>query len=111
TWINIVGCIQNLSELKVVLYILRHTWGYQEYDAAKHITIDEFVNGRKRRDGTRMDIGTGLSERAVINGLALAEKHGFIVCEVDDSDLGRVKKSYKLKMQAAEEHGEDEPVQ
>jgi predicted transcriptional regulator len=99
TWIKLVAVIQNLSELKVVLYVLRHTWGFQEYNTPKHITTDEFVHGRKRKDKTRMDIGTGLSERAVINGLALAEKHGFIVCEVDDSDPGRVKKSYKLKMQ------------
>jgi hypothetical protein len=106
-WIKLVACIQNLSELKVVLYILRHTWGFQEYDMPKHITTDEFVYGRKRRDGSRMDIGTGLCERSVINGLALAERHGFIVCEINASDLARTKKAYKLKMQAPTMQGGD----
>jgi len=34
-----------------VLYILRHTWGFQ--DTSKRITSDEFEHGRKRIDGTR----------------------------------------------------------
>ena len=68
-WIDLSAEIDNLAELKVVQYILRHTWGYQEFDIKKHITVDEFVRGRKRQDGTRMDKGTGLSERAVRYGL------------------------------------------
>ena len=31
----------------------RHTWGYREYGLKKHITLDEFMHGRKRRDGIR----------------------------------------------------------
>ena len=40
--------ITSLSEMKVIYYILRHTWGYQEYDTPKTITLDEFEHGRKR---------------------------------------------------------------
>ena len=43
------------SELKVVLYVLRHTWGYQEFDNPKSITLDELAHGRKRKNGTRLD--------------------------------------------------------
>jgi hypothetical protein len=99
-WIDISAGITNIAELKVVQYILRHTWGFQEYGIKKHITIDEFVRGRKRRDGSRMDKGTGLSERAVRYGLADALKHGYIEEAVDDSDRARIKKFYALKMQA-----------
>jgi hypothetical protein len=101
-WIDVCAEIDNLAELKVVQYVLRHTWGYREYDSVKEIKIEEFVNGRRRRDGTRMDSGTGLSESAVKEGLARAIKHGFLVCAIDDSDKGRIKKFYGLKMQEEE---------
>lgn len=101
-WTDITAAIDSLAELKVVEYILRHTWGYQEYDIQKHITIDEFVRGRKHRDGTRMDKGTGLSERAVRYGLADALQDGLIDEEVDDSDRGRIKKYYSVRMKREE---------
>src|SRR5215203_227391 len=91
TWTDITAEIDNLAELKVVQYILRHTWGYQEYDLKKHITIDEFMRGRKRRDGTRMDKGTGLSERAVRYGLDKAVANGYVEEARDDSDRARIK--------------------
>jgi hypothetical protein len=98
-WINICAEITNLAELKVVQYVLRHTWGYHEYDGQpKPITIDEFMHGRKRKDGTRIDKGTGLSEMSVRNGLEKAIEHGYIICESDERDKARIKKSYKLNM-------------
>lgn len=103
-WIDITAHIDNLAELKVVQYVLRHTWGFHEYAGEyKHITIDEFVAGRKRRDDTRMDSGTGLCRRAVQEGLDRAIAHGFLEVEVDESDKGRVRKSYRLKMMHLEE--------
>lgn len=98
SWTDITAEINNIAELKVVEYILRHTWGYQEYGVKKHITIDEFVNGRRRQDGSRMDKGTGLSERAVYDGLRKAVANGLIDEETDESDRGRIKKSYSLRM-------------
>jgi hypothetical protein len=113
SWTDITAEIDNLAELKVVEYVLRHTWGYQEYGIKKHITMDEFVQGRRRRDGSRMDHGTGLSERAVRYGLAKAVEHGLIDEEVDDTDRGRVKKWYGLRMkqhavspETADHHGQ-----
>jgi hypothetical protein len=106
-WIDVCAEIDNLAELKVVQYVLRHTWGYQDYEGMKHITIDEFVNGRKRRDGSRIDSGTGLSESAVREGIERAIKHGFLLCAIDDSDKARIKKYYALHMQ--EETCEDCP--
>ena len=100
--IDIIADITNLSELKVILYVIRHTWGYHEYDMHKTISIDEFMYGRRREDGGRMDQGTGLkSDRSVRDGLELAIKHGYLICKTDYSDKARVKKSYALKMQQA----------
>jgi len=97
-WTNITARITSLAELKVVEYVLKHTWGYHEFGILKKITTDEFMHGRKRKDGTRIDLGTGLSNRSVIDGLRRAVEHGLLVEEVDDRDKARVKKSYALKM-------------
>lgn len=97
-WTNITADITSLAELKLVEYVLKHTWGYQEYGYTKQITTDEFMHGRRRKDGHRMDKGTGLSNRSVIDGLKKAVAHGFLIEEVDDSDKGRVKKCYALRM-------------
>lgn len=89
------------AELVCVLYVLRHTWGYAEYDEPKKITIDEFMKGRKYRDGSRIDAGTGLSKQSVINGLKGAVTKGYLLEYVDDSDKGRIKKSYVLNIQGS----------
>lgn len=92
--INALHIIETEAELKVILYILRHTWGY--HDEEKKITIDEFCNGRKRRNGSRLDKGTGLSSNSVKDGIKRAIKHGFIEVDEDTTDKARIKKYYRL---------------
>ncbi len=87
--------------MKLVEYVLKHTWGYSEFDMVKKITTDEFMYGRKKKDGTRIDDGTGLSKPSVIAGLKSAVEHGLLLEEVDDSDKARIKKFYKLKMKTS----------
>ncbi len=94
-FIEALPLVETLGELKCILYILRHTWGFHDDD--KKITIDEFSNGRKRKNRTRFDNGVGMSGPAIIDGLKRAEEHGFIEISVDNSDLGRIKKFYSLK--------------
>jgi hypothetical protein len=91
--------IDNVAELKVVLYVMRHTWGYQEYGIYKVITTDEFMYGRKREDGTRMDKGAGIkSNKSVVEGLKRAVEHGYLLCDEDDTDKARIKKAYMPRM-------------
>src|SRR6266700_5899237 len=97
-WTDITAKITSLAELKLVEYVLKHTWGYSEFDVVKKITTDEFMYGRKRKSGERIDIGTGLSKPSVIAGLKSAVEHGLLEEEIDDSDKARIKKYYKLKM-------------
>lgn len=97
-WTDLTADITSLAELKVVEYVLKHTWGYEEYGLSKKITTDEFMHGRKRKDGSRMDKGTGLSNRSVIDGLKRAVTNGYLVEETDDRDRARIKKYYGLKM-------------
>lgn len=97
-WTDLTARMRSWAEQKVVEYVIRHTWGYQEYGGLKKITLDEFEKGRKRADGTRIDKGTGMRRQAVISGIKQAVEDGFLIEDVDDSDKGRVKKHYGLKM-------------
>lgn len=86
--------IETLGEALVILYVLRHTWGFG--DEEKWITMDEFMQGRKRRDGTRFDNGTGLTAPTIRDGLARAVEHGFLIVRTDDSDKARIRHYYAL---------------
>lgn len=103
SWTNITAEITSLAEIKIVEYVLRHTWGFQEFGLSKRISIDEFMHGRKKKDGSRMDKGTGLSNKGVIKGIKRAVEHGYLTEQVDARDKARVRKSYCLKMRAAED--------
>ncbi len=106
-WTDITAQVTSLAEMKLVEYVLKHTWGYSEFDVVKKITTDEFMYGRKKKSGERVDKGTGLSKPSVIAGLKSAVRHGLLEEEIDDSDKARIKKCYKLKMRNPIE--EDEP--
>lgn len=107
-FIEALALIDNMAELKVILYVMRHTWGFQEFEEMKRIAADEFAHGRKSKGQSRMDNGTGLSERSVRMGATKAIEHGFLECDIDDSDRGRIKKSYRLKLKQT---SESDPVQ
>lgn len=97
-WFDLAAHFTSWAEHKVVEYILRHTWGYHEYGIAKLITMDEFMHGRKRRDGSRLDAGCGMAENSIKKGIADAVAHGFLTVQIDDSDRGRIKKYYAPRM-------------
>jgi DNA-binding transcriptional ArsR family regulator len=88
------------SAFAVLCYILRHTWGYGEFEQYKCISMDEFCRGRSYRDQdrTRMDNGTGLSESTVLNSLKYLERKGYIEVKYDDGDRGRIRKYYRLRI-------------
>lgn len=107
-WTDLTSEMGSIAELKVVEYVLKHTWGYQEFGIAKRISLTEFMFGRRRIDGSRMDKGTGLSKPSVIAGVKSAVERGLLIEETDNSDLGRVKKFYRLRMREEdEENGEN----
>lgn len=108
-WIDIIAQMTTLAEVKVVNYLLRHTWGFQERDLPLHLTVDEFVNGRAvgqekakvkgwpfREGKYRMDLGTQLSDKSVRSGLQEAIKRGLVIEYVNDRDKARIDKYYLL---------------
>ena len=99
------------AEVKVVLYVLRHTWGFQELERGKRITLDEFMHGRRRRDGSRIDSGTGLCLNSVKAGVRKAVERGFLIQEPDGRhDNGRASHVYSLRMAPAEGSESDSRV-
>lgn len=96
---------KTLAELKIVLYVLRHTWGYQ--DDYKKITLDEFENGRKTKDGNRIDEGVGMTRPSIISGIKQAIEDGFLYSHSDDNDKARVKKFYSITEQGLKDFTSD----
>ena len=64
----------NGSELKVLLYIIRRTFGFKK--ESDNISLNQIVNGIKKKDGSIQDYGTGLSMQSVKNAVkGLTEKN------------------------------------
>jgi hypothetical protein len=69
--------ISTLAELKVTLFVARVT--SQHPAGFSCISINEFVNGIKDKDGNIISKGVGLARQHVIRGIRLAEKRGTIL--------------------------------
>ncbi len=65
------------AEVKVLLYIIRRTFGFKK--DADAISINQMVEGITTREGKVLDSGTGLARRSVVNGLKGLEAKGVIV--------------------------------
>ena len=77
--------IEHFDEYKVVAYVIRHTKGFQRDEV--RLTLEEFVHGRKRTDGTRWDRGIRLKKRSVQYGIEKAVKDGYILRRKDGKDI------------------------
>src|SRR3990167_1889968 len=65
------------GEFKILWYILRHTYGWQKN--CDRLSISQICNGIKRKkDGTYLDKGTGLSRSWAIKTLNRLEEKGFV---------------------------------
>lgn len=64
------------SELRVMLYIYRHTLGYQKLSDC--LSYDQFLNGVTSRDGRCIDQGAKVSRGSLVGALASLETKGLI---------------------------------
>lgn len=71
--------------LKVVEYVIKWTWGHQNYDQPVRISRREFEHGR-RRGRKRLDRGTGLTSTPLVAAIRLAEQ--LMLLDVRQEDDG-----------------------
>lgn len=85
------------KELKVLLYICRRTFGFKK--DTDDISIEQMVNGITRKNGERLDYGTGLSRPSVTKAAQSLEAKNFIVkiCRRDPK-RGDLSSTYQLNV-------------
>jgi len=83
------------SETKVVLYIARRTLGTKKgrEKGSDAIALSQFCSGIVKKDGTRLDRGTGLARAAVVEALYRLEAAGLIK---RDRGNGRTPDTWRL---------------
>src|SRR5947209_18974009 len=60
-------CFLSGAELKVLLYIIRRTFGFKK--DSDTISLSQMLGGIERRDGTVLDRGVGLSKKTLLQAL------------------------------------------
>lgn len=64
------------AELKVLLYIIRRTYGFKKDD--DRISLKQISAGITTKKGGQLDKGAGLTKRGAIKALQALEKRGLI---------------------------------
>ena len=96
------------AELRVLLYIIRRTFGFKKDRDA--ISLTQLVEGIKTKDGRVLDRGTGMSRRGVMRGCAGLIEKGIITAEKRLSDQGDNEVNiYSLRFRAEGGVGNDVP--
>ncbi|ACZ43719.1 hypothetical protein Tter_2836 [Thermobaculum terrenum ATCC BAA-798] len=91
------------AELKVLLYIIRRTFGFKK--EADAISIEQLCNGIVTRDGRRLDLGTGLKRATVLEALrSLREKNLIIAQQQRDPLTGSKPTVYSLNLRQDYSH-------
>lgn len=65
------------AELKVLLYIIRRTFGFKK--ESDSVSLNQMTNGIVTKDGRVLDKGTGLSKAAVALAVRSLEEKGLIL--------------------------------
>src|SRR5438876_1002616 len=85
------------SELKVLLYIIRRTFGFKK--DADSISLSQMLNGITTRDGRVLDLGAGLSKGSLIEALSRLREREIILTERQRSaDRGDEPTIYRLNI-------------
>ena len=65
------------AELKVILYIIRRTYGFKKY--FDRISITQICKGITTKENKQLDFGTGLSRQGAITAVQSLETKGLII--------------------------------
>lgn len=85
------------AELKVLLYICRRTFGFKR--DSDNISLNQMLDGIVKKDGTRLDNGTGLSKSTLLKAIKSLVEMNFIISEQRSSDSrGNEPTNYRLNV-------------
>jgi len=85
------------AELKVLLYIIRRTFGFKK--DSDFISLSQMVSGIEKKDGTVLDKGTGLHKDSVIKAARSLVSKGILLRERQNSKkLGHTASEYALNI-------------
>lgn len=85
------------AELKVLLYIIRRTFGFKK--ESDDISISQMLNGIVKQDGTVLDYGVGLSKPTLLAALrSLKEKNILLSERRSSEDRGNEPSRYRLNI-------------
>jgi phage replication O-like protein O len=91
------------AELKIVLYIIRRTFGFKRQ--SDKISLNQLINGITTRDGRTLDRGTGLSRDSVTKAVRSLEEKGMIIKSKTMSvEKGCETNTYALKLRPPSEN-------
>lgn len=96
------------AELKVLLYIMRRTFGFKR--DADAISLSQMLGGIVTKDGRVLDRGTGLSKPTLLQALrSLVERNIIITQRRRSEERGDEPTIYRLNVTASGEHEEPRP--
>jgi hypothetical protein len=85
------------AELKVVLYIIRRTFGFKK--EADNISLNQICKGIATKDGRVLDHGTGLSQSTVLTAVkGLLEKGVIVATRRSSPERGNEPTNYALNL-------------
>jgi len=85
------------AELKVLLYVMRRTFGFKR--EADNISLTQICQGIRRRDGSYLDHGTGLHRETAVTALrSLEEKNIIVAVRHSSPDKGFEATTYTLNL-------------
>jgi hypothetical protein len=85
----------NEGELRIMLYLIRRTYGFKK--DADRVSITQFCAGIVQKDGTRLDWGTGMARKSVVRSLQSLCEKGLIVAEKGDTEThGHAVNCYRI---------------
>ncbi|MDP9375655.1 MAG: replication protein [Chloroflexota bacterium] len=85
------------AELKVLLYIVRRTFGFKK--DSDNISLSQMLHGIETKDGQTLDRGTGLSKKTLLEALRSLEERNIILTQRRQSqERGNEPTSYRLNV-------------
>jgi hypothetical protein len=96
------------AELKVLLYIIRRTFGFKK--DSDNISLSQMLEGIRRRDGAVLDRGVGLTKKTLLLALRSLQEKNLIHAEQRQSaERGNEPTNYRLNVASARSEAESTP--